>query len=119
MTMSESEAGPVSTDAGSWVARLTHHADDERVSYTILGRRFDTRQEAELTVQCWWATGYGRRGVVAIHVRPAELGRELREEDWIPVSAGAKEACYLLGAFRPQVEPRGTLRLVPNRASGT
>jgi hypothetical protein len=34
------------------------------------------------------------------------------ETDWLPVTAGAKEACYLLGAARPRRDPPGTLRMV-------
>jgi hypothetical protein len=109
--MSET-ASPTAAGPSGWIARLTHESDGV-VSYTVIGRTFDTRQEAELTLQCWWSTGYGRRSVVAVHVRRAGLEREVRELDWLPVPPGAKEACLLMSAYRPRTEPPGTLHLVP------
>lgn len=114
--MSETQPAPGRADeAGEsqWIARLTHRTGDDGESFTILARRWDTQQEAELSAQCWWSTGYGRRGVVAVHVRRADLGREVLDSDWLPVPPGAKEACLLLGAYRPRTEPPGTLHLVP------
>lgn len=100
-------------EEGRWVARLTHKADGRRTSYTIIGRPFDSREEAELAAWCWWSTGYGRRFVIAVHIRRAELGRPVVEEDWLPVPPGQKDACYLLGLARPRTEKPGTLRLIP------
>jgi len=100
---------------GLWIARLTHAASGGGVAYTIIGRPFDSRAEAELAAQCWWSTGYGRRGVVSTHVRPADLGRPVVEEDWLPVPPGQKDACYLLGLSRPRTEKPGALRLVAPR----
>jgi hypothetical protein len=108
--MSESET----TAGASWVARLAHRTAAGE-SHTFLGRAYASRELAELTAQCWWATGYGRRGVVAIHVRDA-CTDSADETNWAPVGPGAKDACYLLGAVRPRTAAPGTLHLVAFRA---
>lgn len=119
--MSETQVYPTYNDRADeesqWIARLTHQADSIRTSYTIIGRPFGSREEAELAAWCWWSTGYGRRHVIAVHVRPADLGRPVVEEDWLPVPAGQKDACYRLGLSRPRTEPPGTLRLVAPKDS--
>ena len=107
-------------EGGGWVVRLTHRggANGPSVAYTFLWRPYPTRQEAELRAQCWWSLSYGRT-VIAVDVCEKKPGQQPRDEDWIPVGPGAKEACALLGSSRPRTEPPGTLHLVQPREPST